>query len=222
VTQAEPQTIVPSVIGGIVLAGWSFPKIAQACLLFLGAVAAIALVLAYYRGKALRDAGITDIDRMDGSRTGPRRRSRISRRPPGSTGVTTRPCSTRASCICRPGQRERGEEILKEYNWNRVAARPDDAQAHREFGGYYLRSGSSARAIVQFKRVLELKPNDGRGAAAPRAGAHQRRTDRRGQDARSQRPGSGAGERLSLSPASRDHRGGAPGRAASFRKGSIR
>jgi hypothetical protein len=131
--------------------------------LCLGAVAAIALVLAYYRGKALRDAGITDIDRMDGSRTGPRRRSRISRRPPGSTGVTIRPCSTRASCICRPGQRERGEEILKEYNWNRVAARPDDAQAHREFGGYYLRGGSSARAIVQFKqfkRVLELKPND--------------------------------------------------------------
>ena len=73
------------------------------------------------------------------------------------------------------GQRERGEEILKEYNRNRavaedlsrltlrVAARPDDAQAHREFGGYYLRGGSSARAIVQFKqfkRVLELKPND--------------------------------------------------------------
>jgi protein O-GlcNAc transferase len=70
------------------------------------------------------------------------------------------------------GQTEKGKQLLAEYDQNRaasemlsrltlhVASKPNDANAHRELGRYYQRGGSLARAIVEFKRVLELKPGD--------------------------------------------------------------
>jgi Flp pilus assembly protein TadD len=39
--------------------------------------------------------------------------------------------------------------------------KPDSPEAHRALGKSYLDGGNAPRAIVEFKRALELKPGDG-------------------------------------------------------------
>ena len=68
------------------------------------------------------------------------------------------------------GESEQGKLLLAEYNRNqeigqkvarlgmRVASQPDDWKSHLALGEYYCRGGSYARAIVELKRTLELKP----------------------------------------------------------------
>jgi tetratricopeptide (TPR) repeat protein len=68
------------------------------------------------------------------------------------------------------GRREQGDRLIAEYNRNqtvaenmsrltlRIASKPEDVNAYQELGRAYLKKGSFARAIVEFKRVLEMQP----------------------------------------------------------------
>lgn len=72
----------------------------------------------------------------------------------------------------RRGEKQKGQRLLDEYRRVhaldermertilRVADTPNDAQAHRSLGKYYQQQDNPARAVVEFKRVLELSPGD--------------------------------------------------------------
>lgn len=72
----------------------------------------------------------------------------------------------------REGKKQEGRNLLENYHKEhaldevvareimRVADTPNDAQAHRSLGRHYQQQDNPARAIVEFKRVLELSPGD--------------------------------------------------------------
>ncbi len=69
------------------------------------------------------------------------------------------------------GKAELGKQLLSDYDRNmkvgqelsrltlRVASQPNDWKSHLEMGTYYAKGGSYGRAIVEMKKVLELKPD---------------------------------------------------------------
>lgn len=72
----------------------------------------------------------------------------------------------------RQGNKQKGQALLEEYHRDHVlddsvereilcvANAPDDAAAHLSLGKHYQQRGDLVRAIVEFKRVLELRPGD--------------------------------------------------------------